>query len=209
MAKGQIIFLNGASSSGKSTLAITLQKALDKPYLYMSIDDHLYRFTKFISEYQRIGQSKSPTMSTVNQPQEFLRSRRLFSLIFQQIPRFHHAVAAKANSGNRVIVDHVLEQSVWLEECVILFDGLEVIFVGVHCPLEELERRAINRGDRPRGLSRYQYGKVHVHGIYDIELDTSTLTPEECASIIVEYVNSGSSPTAFEQLRQNFENRSE
>jgi chloramphenicol 3-O phosphotransferase len=135
MAKGQIIFLNGASSSGKSTLAITLQKALDKPYLYMSIDYHLYRFTKFISEYQRIGQSKFPAVSTVNQPQEFLISRRgLGSLLFQQIPQFHHAVAAKANSGERVIVDHVLEQGVWLEECEALFDGLEVIFVGVHCP---------------------------------------------------------------------------
>ena len=129
--------------------------------------------------------------------------------IFQQISRFHHAVAAKANLGNRVIVDHVLAQSAWLEECVTLFDGLEVIFVGVHCPLEELERREINRGDRQIGLTRYQYRQVHAHGIYDIELDTSNLTPEECASIIVEYVNSGSSPTAFEQLRQNLENRSE
>lgn len=34
------------------------------------------------------------------------------------------------------------------ESLVELFDGIEVIFVGVHCPLEELERREQGRTDR-------------------------------------------------------------
>jgi chloramphenicol 3-O phosphotransferase len=37
---GRIIFLNGASSSGKSTLARFLQEALAEPFLYVS-SDHL------------------------------------------------------------------------------------------------------------------------------------------------------------------------
>src|SRR5579859_3435605 len=35
---GRIIFLNGASSSGKSTLAVTLQEALDEPFLHVASD---------------------------------------------------------------------------------------------------------------------------------------------------------------------------
>jgi chloramphenicol 3-O-phosphotransferase len=41
MAEGHIILLNGTSSAGKSTLVVTLQKALDKPYLNLSIDEYL------------------------------------------------------------------------------------------------------------------------------------------------------------------------
>jgi chloramphenicol 3-O phosphotransferase len=35
-----------------------------------------------------------------------------------------------------------------------LFAGLDVIFIGVHCPLEELERREKERKDRRKGEAR-------------------------------------------------------
>ena len=34
----QVIFLNGASSSGKSSLAHALQERLEKPYLFVAED---------------------------------------------------------------------------------------------------------------------------------------------------------------------------
>ena len=38
MASGTIIFLNGSSSSGKTTLAITLQESLAEPFYYVGLD---------------------------------------------------------------------------------------------------------------------------------------------------------------------------
>ena len=38
MAKGSIIFLNGTSSSGKTSIAKALQQILDEPYLHCSAD---------------------------------------------------------------------------------------------------------------------------------------------------------------------------
>lgn len=35
---GTIIYLNGASSAGKTTLAQALQRVLDQPYFHLSID---------------------------------------------------------------------------------------------------------------------------------------------------------------------------
>jgi chloramphenicol 3-O phosphotransferase len=35
---GQIIFLNGTSSSGKTSVAVALLKVLEKPYFHMSVD---------------------------------------------------------------------------------------------------------------------------------------------------------------------------
>ena len=38
MQKGKIIFLNGVSSSGKTTPAKTLQARLPEPYYWLSVD---------------------------------------------------------------------------------------------------------------------------------------------------------------------------
>ncbi len=38
MPTGHVIFLNGASSSGKTTIAHMLQDRLEVPYLHMTID---------------------------------------------------------------------------------------------------------------------------------------------------------------------------
>lgn len=40
------------------------------------------------------------------------------------------------------------------------------------------------RGDREIGLARWQFDKVHEGVRYDIELDTSRSTPEDCARAI-------------------------
>ena len=41
MSKGKIIFLNGTSSSGKTSIAKTLQEILDEAYMHVSVDTFL------------------------------------------------------------------------------------------------------------------------------------------------------------------------
>src|SRR5690242_19416070 len=100
MIKGQIIFLNGTSSSGKSTLAATLQKTLDEPYLYMSIDQYLHQFEKSFSGYQKLDQSAAPSSSIINHPWLLTSPEPSGIFFFSVVPRFHQAVAAAASSGN-------------------------------------------------------------------------------------------------------------
>ena len=56
--------------------------------------------------------------------------------------------------------------------------------VGVFAPLDVLEARERERGDRLIGLARWQYDRVHRGKRYDLELDTSGSTPLECATLI-------------------------
>ena len=84
--------------------------------------------------------------------------------------------------------------------CVTAFEGIEVFFVAVRCPLEILERREKTRGDRREGMARYQHQQVHSHGIYDIEVDTSAISSSECAARILERMRSGPPPSAFGSL---------
>ncbi len=176
---GRIIFLNGTSSSGKTTIAKALQKVMSKAYLYVSVDNYLHQL-----------------------PDAFLEDKDWIS---QALPSllagFNNSSAAMAHAGNNVIIDQVLQESSWMEPCVQAFEGLDVVFIGVRCPLDVLEAREKARGDRQAGMALYQYDRVHSHGTYDVEVDSSKLSVDECVSVIRKYVQSDQRPTAFEKLR--------
>ena len=40
---GRVIYLNGASSSGKTTIARGLQESLDEPYMHLTVDGYLHQ----------------------------------------------------------------------------------------------------------------------------------------------------------------------
>jgi len=177
MTKGNIIFLNGTSSSGKTSIAKALQEILDEPYLHFCIDTFLWML-----------------------PDRYLSQEALPAVGPRAISGMHHCIAASASIGNNIIVDHVLEGKQWLKECVRLLTGFPVLFVGVRCPLEELERRERER-NRQRGLARYQFDLVHAHGVYDLEIDASIYSPMECALQIKDALRDIHSSNAFSELR--------
>ncbi len=111
----------------------------------------------------------------------------------------HHAIASGARAGLNVIADHVLVEQQWVDECARLFEDLPAYLIGVRCPLEVLEERERSRKDRTLGQARLQYPVIHKYAKYDLEVDTSVLTPEECAERIIERLKR--SPEAFRQLR--------
>lgn len=61
-----------------------------------------------------------------------------------------------------------------------------VLLVGVHCPIEELDRREAARGDRNPGQARGQLDFVHQREIYDIEVDTHKDGVAACAARVSE-----------------------
>ncbi|MES5823939.1 AAA family ATPase [Streptomyces sp. RG80] len=175
--QGLVIFLNGTSSSGKSSIAAELSAILDEPCFHLPVDAfHAMR-------------------SNATVPPD-----RLGTVLHRTWRGFHRAVAGMAAAGNDVVVDHVLSAEWRLRDCLSLFDPRHVVLVGVHCPPEELARRERERGDRPPGLAARQLEQVHSHGVYDVECDTSRATPRECALLIKEFLANRPTPTAFERL---------
>ncbi|MEV0845150.1 hypothetical protein AB0J21_04535 [Streptomyces sp. NPDC049954] len=82
-----------------------------------------------------------------------------------------------------------------------LLDLLEGSWLAVRCPLPELEHRERARGDREPGLAAAQYEVVHAHGVHDVDVDTSTLSPHACALRVRDHLEHPARPTAFEALR--------
>ena len=86
MGYGTIIYLNGTSSSGKTSLALALQDLLDVPYLHFSIDT----FDLLVSRRQI--------------------ERGIYPAIAALEWGFTQCIAALAATGNSVIVDDVLSE---------------------------------------------------------------------------------------------------
>jgi chloramphenicol 3-O phosphotransferase len=187
VAIGRVIFLNGPSSSGKSAIAKALQAKLVEPYMHVSIDGFFYLYPERFWNPQR--------------EEDLQVLQRIAPAV---VTGLHLAVASLAKAGNNVIVDHVLQEDGWLQECVEGWAELDVFFVGVKCPLGVLEQREAERDDRDRGTAAYQFDRVHAHGLYDVEVDTATLDVDECAGAILAALDSNRSPRAFSELRRRF-----
>jgi chloramphenicol 3-O phosphotransferase len=176
-----IIFLNGCTSSGKSSIAAALQARLVAPYLRMGIDDafstvppkyHQHKEGFFFDRDERglVRLNMGPVGRAA------LRAHR-------------HGAAAAARSGANLILDEVLLPGM-LADWLALLDGLDVFMAGVRCELGELERREI--------------ALVHADVVYDIEVDTTRSDAEASAAAIAAKVESGTSADAVRRMRRLF-----
>ncbi|MBI1277414.1 MAG: chloramphenicol phosphotransferase [Anaerolineaceae bacterium] len=202
MTKGKIILLNGASSSGKSSIVKALQTVLDEPYLEAGIDKFLFMLPNdYLMKphlwHQVIGYETRDTGGLLpkvgNHGHQLMRG-------------MHRAIASLAQVGNNVVADHVLLDKLWLGDCLDVFAGYKVLFVGIMCPLEVLEAREKDRGDRTLGQAKGQAGIIHQNCVYDLEVDTSKLSTAECAEQIKARLQEGEF-TAFERMRATGQKR--
>ena len=168
---GQIIILHGPSSSGKSTLAASLQNVIELPFWHISID-HLR--DAGVLPTKRI-ESGEFAWSDMRKP------------FFEG---FHTSLAAYAHAGNNLIVEHILDDPTWVVSLKSLLQPFDVYFVGLHCDLETLKQREAARGNRPIGSAAQDYHTVHVGRIYDIEVGNETST-KQAVSIILKGWRSG------------------
>jgi chloramphenicol 3-O phosphotransferase len=178
---GQVIFLNGTSSSGKSSIAEQLLLILDRPFFHLSVD--------------AISGMRARERTLELGPDE------LAAVLARTRAGFHRAAAGMAQAGNDLVVDYVLSEPWRLLDCLTVLRGLDVVLVGVRCSGQELARREKARGDRPPGQAAAQLRQVHSYGSYDIECDTTTASPRDCAHLIRQSLDRLPAPRAFDRLR--------
>jgi chloramphenicol 3-O phosphotransferase len=94
--------------------------------------------------------------------------------------------AAFARADNDLLVDDVFIDPAWLDGWRNALAGLEWLLVGIVAPLTVLEERERARGNRIAGEARAQVDVIHSGIVYDLTIDTSRQSPEECAHAILE-----------------------
>ena len=177
---GRIIFLHGASSSGKSTLARLLQARIDAPFWHISID-HLRDVGVLPTDRFKSGEF------------DWKLARAPF------FDGFHRSLAAYAAAGNNLVLEHILDTEGWLEALVRLLAPFDVFFVGVHCPLPLLIEREAARGDRPMGSAERDFHTIHRGMRYDFEVHMDR-DAEDNARRVIDAWKHRTAPSVFSAL---------
>ncbi len=192
MPAGTLIMLNGASSSGKTTLLEALQETLEEPFLNAGLDTFLFMLPDRWLERPRWDDVLGLADHAGAQGHTLVSG-------------MHQAILALLLAGNNVLADHVLVEPRWLRECARLFAGQRAYLVGVRCPLDVLEQRERSRKNRTLGQARQQFEAVHAQAVYDLEVRTDRDSPQECARQVQSMLQCGLLPRAFSILNQRME----
>jgi len=206
-----IVFMIGTPSSGKTSIAKALQKQLDQPYLYAATDTFVgmlpasYRPSASVElESQRkqgiyfVKDTSGPEVRT------YVKLGPVAQKLTTGIIR---AIAGFASTGLNIICEGVIWEKAILQEAARGWKDFRVFFVHVNPSLQEAERRESLRDDWFEGGERMQdqvrgaYETIQTFGdIYDLELETTHMTPEQGAERIIEYMQVNPNPMAFKKL---------
>ncbi|WP_397399123.1 chloramphenicol phosphotransferase CPT family protein [Phenylobacterium sp.] len=172
-----LILLNGSSSSGKTSISKSLQALLPVGYLTFSVDDVFgwlpLRWDRSEEGFHFVPHPNGE-LEIVSGP-EGLRTMQAW----------RRMVRAAVDAGMRAIVDAVFTDPGQRDDWADVLHGRDVFLVGVQCDLAELQRRELDRGDRGVGQALWQHERVHAQGPYDLELDTTSMSPDQCAEAIL------------------------
>ena len=171
MAKGRIIFLNGVTSSGKTSIVEALQNR-DDAYFYVVAND---LFQEMVGE-------------------KFLREN-YWEHLSRVILLMYHTARLYADMGHDVLIDGILveqpEISPHYRQFMDIMGDSRVNVVEVYCPLDICRERNIARGDRYETQSQEQQD-IMAEGIrYSCRVETHLHTPEECAEQIMRMLGMG------------------
>lgn len=194
---GRIVILNGAPRAGKSSIAAALPTQLPGRWVNLGVDAMRGRLPEALQPGigLRPGGERPDLEADV---------QRLYRELYDDI-------RARAEAGFDVAVD--VGHHDWysrplgiLPAAARQLAGLAVLFVGVRCPIEVImaRRNASPEGyvagpGVPEPVARWQEA-VHQPGLYDLEVDSSEMTPDQCVGRIAAALADPPRPSAFERL---------
>ena len=165
MNKGRIIFLNGVTSSGKTSIVEAIQTR-DDVFFYVVAND---LFQEMVGE-------------------KFLREN-YWKYLSEVIIMMYHTAKLYSDMGKNVLIDGILVER---EEIKPHYRQLREILkenpldiVEVYCPLDICRERNILRGDRYEDQSLEQAELMSKEIAYSLRVDTGLHSADECADQIL------------------------
>jgi len=165
MEKGRIIYLNGVTSSGKTSIVEALQARRDV-FFYVVAND---LFQEMVGE-------------------DYLKED-YWKYLGEVILMMYHTAKLFSDMGKNVLIDSILVEREGIAPhysrmMEILRDN-PLDIVEVYCPPDICRQRNIDRGDRYESQSDEQAALMAKDIRYSLRVDTGSLSPEECADTIL------------------------
>ena len=165
MEKGRILFLNGVTSSGKTSIVEALQARKDV-FFYVVAND---LFQEMIGE-------------------EYLKEN-YWKYLGEVIIMMYHTAKLFSDMGKNVLIDGILVEREGVaphyERLLSILKDNPLDVVEVYCPPKICRERNIARGDRYESQSDEQAALMAPDIRYSLRVDTSIHSPEECAEQII------------------------
>ena len=165
MKKGQIIFLNGVTSSGKTSIVEAIQNR-DDVFFYVVAND---LFQEMVGE-------------------KYLQEN-YWKYLSDVIILMYHTAKLYSDMGKNVLIDGILvereEIAPHYQQLLTILKENPLDVVEVYCPLELCRERNIARGDRYETQSEEQAALMAKDICYSLRVDTGRFSPAECAEIII------------------------
>lgn len=164
--KGTIIYLNGVTSSGKTSIVEAL-RAKGADFYYLS--DDIFEDNIIDIEYDAPG---------------------YWEALAEAVFLMYRTAALFSDHGKTVVLDSMLlEKSAFIphyERMLEIFREHPLKVVDVYCPLEICCLRSAARSDRYENQPQEQANLMAQNVRYDLRLDTSRFTAAQCAEKIME-----------------------
>ena len=187
-ASGQVVLLNGAASAGKTTLAHALQRIWPGPLQHIALDQFRDGMAgRYRGMNSRRGEPGARGLNVVPMGHAGARVTELrFGDVGRAILRgMRRAAAAFAEAGLDVVIDDLLLEREFLLDYLAVFAEHTVVFVAVRCDLATLNAREARRLGRFPGTAAAHVARVHRGRQYDVQVDTATTAPGECAAQVM------------------------
>lgn len=180
---GTILILNGASSSGKTSIARAIQSLVVAPYHHLQLDT--FRAMEPRNYWEGWKQQSPDTVAL-----------KLAALC----RTMNAALAEYSRHGQNVVFDTELSNpDAWRYVVEDLMD-FPVLMVGVTCSVAVLAKRERERGDRKPGLAASQFDRVHKDKEYDLMIDTTVQSIADCAIAVADWLRQSPVPQAFRRV---------
>lgn len=165
MEKGRIIFLNGVTSAGKTSIVEAIQER-DDVFFYVVAND---LFQEMVGD-------------------KYLREN-YWKYLSEVIIMMYHTAKLYSDMGKNVLIDGILvereEITPHYQRMLDIFKENPLDVVEVYCPLDICRKRNIIRGDRYENQSEEQHELMAQNIAYRMRVDTSLLSAHECADLII------------------------
>ncbi|HOO75405.1 MAG TPA: hypothetical protein PLS66_08930 [Tepiditoga sp.] len=161
----KITLLNGSSSSGKSTLSAVLKTLIKKEknenYEIISIDNFL-----------KMSSDKTIYEDDVFEISSDMCEKSKELLVY----------------ADGIIIDHVITSERIFNDLKECLTDYKIYLIHVYCPLSVLKKRETERKNRSVGSAEASYNYLFPKTGYNLTVNTSEFSAEECASDILKII---------------------
>lgn len=171
----KVVFLNGPSSSVKTSIANILQETTPDNFMQIGIDKVISMMPDHLNDWT----GKQSTIGfwwevTKDLNGKIYSNIKLGDFAEKVSMSFFSLTKALLNDGHNVIIDDVCLDPNKAQNWKQLLSNFNTFYIGITANLEDLEKREMSRKNRIIGSARAQAAIVHHTGFdYDLMINTS------------------------------------